>query len=662
MEAIGTPEALQLSKALRRDWRETHRPALDHPDQDLLWDAEQICKELAELRNHPEIRHAFERRLTEYIDDIKQTANLLLKREHEIAIIGSKGIGKSTAICKVTGLEVPSPDGGPAAPVLEAGGGGVTICDVYLRSGLGYGLLIDSCSDDEIRAHVTDFAEHILKGSVADSDGDATGDDEARGISQEMERAVRNLAGLKVRREKGSDGKTLRRDEAKELATKAISIREYVVDVLARMELHRRDRRDIWYDPSVGKSPLAWLKDTFEQVNNGRHPEFTLPNRIEIIVPQSLLGTSDLSVRLIDTRGIDRMAARADLERHLDEPHTLALLCSSFNSAPSPEAQMLLKRAKDAGIRKLELKAALLILPRANEALAVKDEAGVRAETIEEGYDLKAEFASMALEPLGLQNLKIGFFNAFGDEPGRMRDLILECLGKIRESFRTRIQEAITSSRSLLRNHEKEQVQEVLRSAARMMMTWIEQIRTVPALSGHVEESLLSQIQEAYASTVRATVRREGEWWNLSYGYHLGYGARRLAVIALEHLVEEFKKATELMEANSEYDEAKDLIQQARRVLESAFEDLLRKAQIMGETAFKEAMKLDPSLWQNCENEWGQGPGYRDRVAQWNRQWFSAQSGRALEQELWGVVTREWSVALERLSSLLDTPAAAPAV
>ncbi len=61
------------------------------------------------------------------------------------------------------------------------------------------------------------------------------------------------------------------------------------------------------------------------------------------------------------------------------------------------------------------------------------------------------------------------------------------------------------------------------------------------------------------------------------------------------------------MEANPEYAEAKDLIQQARRVLESAFEDLLRKAQIMGQTAFKDALKLDPSLWLNCENEWGQG-------------------------------------------------------
>jgi transcriptional regulator with XRE-family HTH domain len=661
MQAIGTPEAFQLSKALGRNWWEIQRPPLDHPDQDLLWEAEQICRELVELRSHPEVRHAFERRLTEYIDDIKQTANQLLKREYEIAVIGSKGVGKSTAICKATELEVPSPDGGPPTPVLEAGGGGVTICDVHLCSGHGYGLLIEPCGDDEIRAHVTDFAEHILKERGGESEEDAGADDEARGITQEMERAVRNLAGFKVRREKGPDGKTLRRDEAKDLAAKTISTREFVVDVLSRMDLHRRDRRDIWYDPSVGKSPLAWLKDTFEQVNNGRHPEFTVPNRIEVIVPQSLLGASDLSVRFIDTRGIDRTAARADLERHLDEPHTLALLCSNFNDAPSAAAHLLLERAKDAAIRKLELNAALLVLPRPNEALAVKDEAGVRAETIEEGYDLKAEFVSMALEPLGLQNIKIGFFNAFGDEPARMRDLILECLGKIRQSFRTRIQEAITSSRSLLLNHEKEQVQEVLRSAARMMTTWIEQNSTVPALSGHVQDSLMWQIQTAYAATVRATVRREGEWRNLSYGHHLGYGARRLAVLALEPLVEKFKTATELMEANPEYVEAKDLIQQARRVLDSAFEDLLRKAQIMGLTTFKEALRLDPSLWLNCENEWGQGTGYRDRVARWNREWFSAEPRRGLEQELWEVVTREWGVALKRLSSLLETDAAVSA-
>jgi hypothetical protein len=124
--------------------------------------------------------------------------------------------------------------------------------------------------------------------------------------------------------------------------------------------------------------------------------------------------------------------------------------------------------------------------------------------------------------------------------------------------------------------------------------------------------------------------------------------------------VEKVKTATELIDGNPEFAEAKDLIQQARRVLDSAFEDLLRKAQIMGLTTFKEALRLDPSLWLNCENEWGRGPGYRERVARWNREWFSAESRRDLEQELWKVVTREWGVALERLSSLLETDRVAP--
>ena len=334
---------------------------------------------------------------------------------------------------------------------------------------------------------------------------------------------------------------------------------------------------------------------------------------------------------------------------------TLALLCSGFNDAPSASAHLLLERAKHAGIRTLKRNAALLVLPRANEALAVKDIDGARAETIDDGYALKAESAALALEPLGLQDLKVGFFNAFGDDPAKLRSLLFECLGDLRQGFRTRLEEDIASARLLLLNRENEQVREVLRAAAGMLGTWVTQNSAVPPLSGHVQDSLMSQIHAVYASTVRATIRREGEWPNLSYSHHLGYGARRLAARALEPLVDKFRVATELMEANPDYAEAKDLIQQARRVLESAFEDLLRKAQIMGQTAFAEALKLDPSLWLNCDGEWGQGPGYRDRVAGWNQQWFGAEPRQHLEQELSGVISREWDAALKRLSSLLET-------
>ncbi|WP_227746906.1 hypothetical protein [Paraburkholderia franconis] len=178
-----------------------------------------------------------------------------------------------------------------------------------------------------------------------------------------MKRAIRNLSGLRVRKEK-SDGKTTRRDDAKLLAASHASARELVVEVLARMELHRRDARHVRYDPSTGKLPLAWLKETFEAVNNGRLAEFTLPKRIEVVVPETLLKGTDLTTRLIDTKGIDRTAARADLEVHLQDPHSLAILCSGFNNAPGAEARLLLSRARDAGIRNLGLKAAIVALPR----------------------------------------------------------------------------------------------------------------------------------------------------------------------------------------------------------------------------------------------------------------------------------------------------------
>ena len=169
----------------------------------------------------------------------------------------------------------------------------------------------------------------------------------------------------------------------------------------------------------------------------------------------------------------------------------------------------------------------------------------------------------------------------------------------------------------------------------------------------------MSQLQAAYAATIRASIRREGEWHNLSYGYHLGYGARRLAVLALEPLVHGFKEVTETMEANPDYKEATELLQQARRVLDTAFEDLLRRAQIMGQTTFTDALKVDPLFWQACESEWGRGVGYKSRVSGRNQVWFCATPRQELERELWNVVMREWASAMKRLSSLLETDVSA---
>jgi len=651
LEAIGTPEASELATVLDRDWRHFPRPTLDHPDQHLLWQAEQMTAALERAFLAPDTRPAFQRRLREYVDEIASLAGLLLRREHQIAFVGSIGIGKSTAICRATGLEIPGPQGRPV-PVLETGGGGVTLCEVHLRVGpeSGFGVIVEPRTHDDIRSDVEDFVDQLLQAEPSTAD-----DDGSLAVPREIERAIRNMAVLVPRRAKGANGKITRTDPARTLANEIPSRRDLVVEVLTRMGLHRRDRRDEWYGPALAASPLEWMKTTFEQINNGRHPEFSLPRRIDLVIPH-LLEIGDLDVSIVDTRGIDQPSARADLEALLEDPHTVSILCSGFNDAPSPAIQHLLRRARDINNSQIDSHASVLVLPRPSEALAVKDETGAPAQTSEDGYELKGEQAGTALSPYRLSESPILFFNAFEDEPDRLRSFLRERVTRTRDEFRRQLDDVLGRTRLLLDNAAQEQVQAIQRDASRHLATWINQHAAPAPIGGHghVHDTLLEEIENAHASTVHAAIRREGEWRSLSYSHQLGHGARKLAVVTLHDWVTEFSGLCNTLRDSTP--EAEELLSQAHGLMSAAYEDLLRKMQLTSLTLYRDHLKQEPQFWLDNADEWGRGPGYRNRVLRRNRDWFQKPERQALEVQLNDVLHREWAAVLDRVGSIFEVP------
>lgn len=646
---IGTPEASALLEIVTRRWQQLPAPPLDHADQKLLWAAEEVARALAAQAQAEEIRPAFLKRLEEYLAEIKQAAGLLLRREHSIAFIGAIGIGKSTAICRATGLEVISTDGQPS-PVLETGAGGITLCEVSLKVGPGYGVIVTPRSTEEVREDVADFADLLLTRAAGDATTDGV-EDGQRAVPRELERAIRNLSGLRPTRTKGPDGKAIRKDPAKDLAIELGSARELTVEILSRMELPKRDRRESWHDVSSNKSPLEWLKQMFEQINNGRHPDFSLPANVDLVVP-GLLDTGDLTINVIDTRGIDRVTARADLEEHLMDSHTVSILCSGFNDAPAQPVQHLLERSRDIRNTLVDSHASVLVLARPGEALAVKDEGGERAESDQDGYELKAEQVASALTPFGMQNLPIEFFNSFSDDSERLRAFIVDRVEGTRETFRAKLHAVVDSARELLANVEHEQVLEIQRDASRHIATWLKNHVEPPKVAGHVHDTLMAQIRSAHGSTINATVRREGEWYLLSYSHQLGFGARRVAVASLRDWLSEFRGiANNLLETHPE---AAELLRQASRLMEQAYDDLLKKMQVAGAALYREELQRAQVLWMELSREWGTGLGYRDRVARRQGSWFGEEDQDKVEREILGILGREWISVRERVAAIFD--------
>ena len=192
---VGVKMVADTGMDIGKVWENLPEPSESHPEETLLWDAEKTLQSINELAEKPDIKHAFAKRLEEYISQIRDAARPVLATEHSIAFVGNIGVGKSTVMCRIAELEIAGE--APATPdlVLETGAGGTTLCEVALVQGSDYGLAIEPRSDEEIRREVREFSRY-LKFLPGDAQEENTEDPDFPGTSKEIARAIRNMSGL----------------------------------------------------------------------------------------------------------------------------------------------------------------------------------------------------------------------------------------------------------------------------------------------------------------------------------------------------------------------------------------------------------------------------------------------------------------------------------
>ena len=659
-EAIGTEEARGMETRRSRQWEALTRPPLGHPDHDLIWKAERGLRRLLTLRDQPDIAHAFARRIDALREEIETAVDKLLTRRCSVVFIGQIGIGKTSAICHIADLAVPGPSLARPNPVLDVGPGRTTLCEVHLKTG-PTSIAVDPCTDEEIRAYVADFAGKIM--SAATSDGKKAATQDVQIMSREIERVIRNMSDLTRRRR--TDGNQPH-DPASELAQRVIdeergrgrSDRDVAArleyEILTRIRVDRRQRRELRWDEDAGSDPYEWLKSEFHRINYGVNPEFTIPKRIYVSVDGPLIAdVKDVEVRIVDTKGIDETVARADLEKHMGASHTVLVLCSGFNEAPGKEATDLLQRAKEAGMEGDGLHGIVLGLPKFDEALQMQDDTGEAVESIEEGYWLKTALVEEILhQSLGFTDFSVKFFNSHADNPSDSRQALRERIDRLFDGYRNAVNDLVHSARQLVENYQDEQVQEIVRQATEWVRSWIDRYMDVTSIERDAERSLLDMIADAHPATINATMRRNGLWYNLDYRHQLAYGARLVVSSALRGRVRSFRDHCDTFLERAEHDPARVLLSQVRRAIERASQDVAERARLRGETWFHQNMKEDGKFWSDGRDRWGRGVGYKSFMVDLNKDWFN-KNGR-LNESVRALIKREWSRAMETVVTMLE--------
>lgn len=651
--ALGTERATSYAEYLDWEWQQLPQPSFEHPNLADLWEAERALQELHDLASDPNAKNAFVQQVNSCGDALKKYSEWLGTTRHEIIFVGSPGVGKTTAICGMADLRDHSQEALEKQMAFQTGSGRNTVGEVRVRHGGEYSIKVTPCSREDLQQYVTEFTDQIL---IAAGLAEKPAEESVRN-STEIERMLRNMTGLKKQREKVG-GKLKTRDLAVERA-KLMSREDFVVDVWSRLELGKRQRDSVSLSKDSTESGMAWLSRTSRRINLGNHPDFSVPAKIEITIPDRVLDCDEFDISLVDTRGIDEPSApRRDLQGYIDDERSILVLCSEFNSAPDAAVQALIERAVASGSRSGLLdRGSLLVVTKNGVDQKVNDyETGQSVETAEEGRAIREEEIGSTLSEFAISDIPVHFLDVTNDDDCSLsRQATLRLVTDLREKWSAQMRQLVKTVRHLIENKEDNELRAVFEAALNPIKKWLANNDEIAEGEGNFAVGLLSGISGVHASSLRASVNRRGRWYSFDYWQALGTGTRQSVVARTK----EQRGGLELLLKNEiedpEHENVKDFLQHFESQAQDEFQEFFIWVSNVGESAYVDQLSKDDSYWHQAQGRWGLGSGYKDDIRHWTRAWFSEEDRRERNAFIEEEIKVRWRHLVERLLDKLGS-------
>lgn len=652
---LGISNAESFKEFIGRNWKHIEPPSFWNPERACLEITEETLEEIAVFLDDEERPWPLRRQIEKHRDSLLRASTFLGRLNHNIAFIGDMGVGKSTAISFVFDLLVPPSmaDKPINRPVLETGAGGTTICEVHIKGGPEFGISLLPMSDNEVRELVSDFC--VAKWVVHSNEQREPGESVA--VGREAERAIRNMTGLGRKREM-VEGKVVYHDPVSDMARSSTSEEEFRTRVLGLMKLEDRTRRELWYDSSTRKHPMEWATETFKAVNNGRLKDVPLPKSIDLLIPNFGRSFGELEITVVDTKGVDDVAVREDLDHRLKDARSTVVFCSRFNDAPGTSARVLLQHMRQTFSERFDTgKVSILGLPRAEEARAMKDDLGEQALSDSEGYEFKRMQITSELSAEDLGGVPMIFYNVESDDAAAIRDELFTQLSRMRKGVEERLFDLCAAAQEIIQNHEEQALNAAIEEVANRLSTFLRGNRNLGAREQLAHVEAINTIKGVrYASTLWASTRRNGEYTGLNVLHLVGVGSARDARLRSESWFNGLSAFVKSLKADEDLALAIRSIDQIEASAVGSKKAYLESVQRGGVEVYREPLSQS-SVWSSCAAEWGQGPGFKMRVASHLKDWFASEAElkETLEVMINGLWEQTVIAPLMRLAEEDDT-------